>query len=238
MYFESRIFEEPELEFGDKHHHPDPRLGLLEAGPLQPPLGGVIRIAVVGSAKTVEDTQRFLADAAIGFTGKSDRHPNLHPDFPGLGNLNPFRCRFEIQDGATAALPQSKIEKIRKEPGHAKAVEMAVEEIVAQLQMIDESSSRPDVAIVALPVALIERVWNAKVDSKGTTEKEDSSGSDAPNFRGMLKARTMGLSYPIQIVWEDVIDEKASIPRKIKESSDREIQDRADRTWNLLTTLY
>tara|TARA_R110002095_G_scaffold214998_1_gene208169 strand:+ start:30774 stop:32231 length:1458 start_codon:yes stop_codon:yes gene_type:complete len=238
MDFESKIFEEPELEFGDKHHHPDPRLGLVEAGPLQPPLGDVIRIAVVGSAKTVEDTQKFLVDAAAGFQGKTERHPNLHPDFPGLGNLNPFRCRFEIQDGATAALSQSKIEKIRKEPDHRKAVEMAVEEIVSELQTLDESSHRPDVAIVALPVALIERVWNAKVDSKSTTEKEDSSGSDAPNFRGLLKARTMGLSYPVQIVWEDVIDEKASIPRKIKESRDRDIQDLADRTWNLVTTLY
>lgn len=238
MNFENRIFDEPELEFGDKHHHPDPRLGLVEAGPLQPPLGEVIRIAVVGSAKTVEDTQKFLATAATGVAGKTEKHPNLHPDFPGLGNLNPFRCRFEIEDGATATLSQSTIEKIRKEPGHVKAVEMAVEEIVSELQTLDEGSHRPDVAVVALPVALIERVWNAKVDSKSTTEKEDSSGSDAPNFRGMLKARTMGLSYPIQIVWEDVIDEKASIPRKVKESRDRDIQDPADRTWNLVTTLY
>ena len=238
MEFESRIFDEPELEFGDKHHHPDPRLGLVEAGPLQPRLGETIRIAVVGSAKTVEDTQKFLADVATAIASKSDRHPNLHPDFPGFGNLNPFRCQFEIQNGATAALSQSTIEKIRKEPNHTKAVEMAVEELVSILQTLDESSSQPDVAIIALPVGLIERVWNAKVDSKSTLEKEDSSGSDAPNFRGMLKARTMGLSYPIQIVWEDVIDEKASVPRKIKESSARNIQDRADLSWNLLTTLY
>lgn len=238
MEFESRIFEEPELEFGDKHHHPDPRLGLVEAGPLQPPLGEVIRIAVVGSAKTVEDTQKFLAEASTGFQGKTEKHPNLHPDFPGLGNQNPFRCRFEIEDGATAALPQSTIDKIRKEPDHAKAVEMAVAEIVSELQTPEEGSHRPEVAIVALPVALIERVWNAKVDSKSTTEKEDSSGSDAPNFRGMLKAATMSLSFPVQIVWEDVIDEKVSIPQKVKESRDRDIQDQADRTWNLFTTLY
>ena len=238
MDFQSKIFKEPELEFGDKHHHPDPRLGLVEAGPLQPPLGEVIRIAVVGNAKTVEDTQKFLTDAAGGFLGKTEKHPNMHPDFPGFGNQNPFRCRFEIDDDATAALSQSKIEKITKEPDHRKAVETAVEEIVSELQTLDEGSHRPDVAIVALPVALIERVWNAKVDSKSTTEKEDSGGSDAPNFRGMLKARTMGLSFPIQIVWEDVIDEKASIPRKIKESRDRDIQDQADRTWNLMTTLY
>jgi hypothetical protein len=238
MKFESKIFAEPELEFGDKHHHPDPRLGLFEAGPLQSPLGDAIKIAVVGSAKTIEDTQKFLAAAAIGFPGKSEKHPNLHPDFPGLGNRNPFRCKFEIVEGATAAMPQTRLDKIRQEPHHDKAVEMAVDEIVQQLQAIDESSNRPDVAIVALPVGLIERVWNAKVDSKSTTEKEDSGGSDAPNFRGMLKAKAMGLSFPIQIVWEDVFDDSTVIPRKVKESSARKIQDQAGRCWNFLTTLY
>ncbi|MGO3932188.1 argonaute/piwi family protein [Rhodopseudomonas pseudopalustris] len=238
MRFETKIFDEPHLEFGDKHHHPDPRLGLFEAGPLQTPLGDAIKIAVVGSAKTVENTKEFLADASAGFTGSGEKHPNLHPDFPGLGNRNPFRCKFEIEEGATAAISQSKIDKIRKEPNHTKAVELAVDEIVQQLETLDESSRRPHVAIIALPVELIERVWNAKVDSKATVEKDDSGGSDAPDFRGMLKAKAMGLSFPIQIVWEDVLDESAKIPLKVKESRSRKIQEQADRTWNLLTTLY
>jgi len=238
MKFETKIFEEPHLEFGDKHHHPDPRLGLSEAGPLQTPIGDTIKIAVIGSSKTIEDAKKFFTEASAGFQGKTEKHPNLHPDFPGLGNRNPFRCKFDISDGATVALAQSKIDKIRKEPDHAKAVGMAVDEIVQQMQTLDESSHRPDVAIVALPVELIERVWSAKVDSKGTTEKEDSGGSDAPNFRGMLKARAMNLSFPVQIVWEDVLDESAKIPQKIKESRARKIQDQAGRTWNLLTTLY
>ncbi len=238
MDFESLIFDEPELEFGDRHHHPDPRLGLFEAGPLQPFVGEVIKIGVVGSAKTVEDTRKFLTAANVGFAGMSDKHPNLHPAFPGLSNQNPYRCQFEIEEGASSALSQSKVDKIIKEPNHEKAVEMAVDEIVSQLTMLDEGGHRPHVAIVALPVRLIERVWSAKVESKGTTEKEDSSGSDAPNFRGILKAKAMGLNFPIQIVWEDVVDEKASIPRKIKESSARKIQDMAGRSWNLFTTLY
>ncbi len=33
MKFECRIFDEPLLEFGDQHSHPDPRLGLTDAGP-------------------------------------------------------------------------------------------------------------------------------------------------------------------------------------------------------------
>src|SRR6516164_5644251 len=210
MKFETKIFEEPQLEFGDKHHHPDPRLGLFEAGPLQIPPGDVVKVAVVGSSKTVEDAKGFFAEAAAGFAGHGEKHPNLHPDFPGFGNQNPFRCRFEMAD----------------------------DEIIQQLETLDEGSYRPNVAIVALPVSLIERVWNAKVDSKATTEKDDSGGSDAPDFRGMLKAKAMGLSFAIQIVWEDVFDENATIPRKVKENRARKIQDEADRTWNLLTTLY
>ena len=238
MKFEAKIFEEPNLEFGDQHYHPDPRLGLFEAGPLQTPTGDVINIAVVGSSKTVQDTKRFFTDATAGFEGKGEKHPNLHPDFPGLGNQNPYRCKFEILDGATAAISQSKIDKIKKEPNHAKAVEMAVDEILQELQTLDEGRYRPNVAVIALPVSLIERVWNAKIDADSTTEKDDSGGSDAPDFRGMLKAKAMGVSFPIQIVWEDVLDEKAAIPRKVKESSARKVQDRADRAWNLLTTLY
>ena len=238
MKFETRIFDEPLLEFGDKHRHADPRLGLFEAGPLQTPLGDAIKIAVVGSAKTVEDAQNFLDAASVGFPGKSEKHPNLHPPFPGLGNRNPFRCKFEIASGAAVSIPQSRIDRICKEPLHDKAVEMAVEEIIDQLRSIEEGSSRPDVALIALPVALIERVMNARVDSGGTTEGEDSSGSDAPDFRGLLKARAMGLRFPIQIVWEDVLDDRAVVPQKLKESSDRQIQDQAGRTWNLLTTIY
>lgn len=236
--FPTLILDEPELEFGDRYHHPDPRLGLCEAGPLQTYLGDVIKVGVVGSSKTIGDTRKFFDAAVAGVDGKSEKHPNLHPAFPGLSNRNPYRCRFEIEDSATAAVSQAKIDKIAREPDHGKAVELAVDAIVEQLTMLDESGHRPDVAIVALPVRLIERVWSARVDSDSTKEDEDSSGSDAPNFRGMLKAKAMMLNFPIQIVWEDVLDDKAVIPRKIKESSARKIQDLAGRTWNLFTTLY
>lgn len=107
MKFESRLFPEPDLEFGDKHRHPDPRLGLAEAGPLQSPLGDAIKIAVVGSSKTIDDSRRFLNDAVAGFAAEVTQHPNLHPDFPGLGNRNPFRCKFEVVEGATSAVPQA-----------------------------------------------------------------------------------------------------------------------------------
>lgn len=238
MQFESKILDEPLLEFGDNYSHPDPKLGLAEAGPLQTHLGEVINVAVVGSSETIEHTQEFLESAESAFESQSEGLPNLHPDFPGLKNRNPFRCNFSISPEATSALSKSEIDKIVKEKSDSKAVTMAVDAICRNLQSLDDGGNRPEVAIIALPVNLIERVWVARTSGKGTIEKEDSGGSDAPNFRGLLKARAMNFSFPIQIVWEDVINEKAKIPRKIKASSDRKIQDRAGRTWNLLTTLY
>lgn len=238
MKFKSFVFDEPPLEFGEKHSHIDPRQGLVETGPLQTYLGDTIKVGVIGSAKTIEDAQNYLNDAAAGIEGNSQKHPNLHPDFPGLTNLNPFQCQFKIPDGAVSTLSKSQITKIIQEPDHLRAVEAAVKAITDGLQALDGTGNRPDVAIVALPIQIIERVWRAKTDTPSTKEKEDSSGTDAPNFRGMLKAKTMGFNFPIQIVWEDVLDEKVKVPRKVKESSDRKIQDKSDRTWNLLTSLY
>ncbi|WP_254368277.1 hypothetical protein [Paracoccus sp. Z118] len=139
-------------------------------------------------------------------------------------------------------LTKSQIEKITKEPSDARAVEMAVDAVMAQLVKLEAHRERPDVVMVALPVNLIERVWRSErasddVADNETVEPKEGKGP-LPNFRGLLKARAMDLSFPIQIVWEDVINPSAKIPRKIKENSDRQTQDRADLAWNLMTTLY
>ena len=73
--FESRIFDEPELEFGDRHHHPDPRLGLCEAGPLQTFPGDLIKVGVVGSAKTIADTRTFMETVAAGWMARPNDCP-------------------------------------------------------------------------------------------------------------------------------------------------------------------
>jgi hypothetical protein len=97
MKFGTKIFDEPSLEFGDKHHHPDPRLGLFEAGPLQTPLGDVVRIAVVGSAKTVEDTKEFFEQTAHGFVGKGEKHiRTCIPTFPGLAIKIPSAANLKF----------------------------------------------------------------------------------------------------------------------------------------------
>lgn len=238
MSRKTSIIPEPLLEFGDKVTHQDPRQGLVEAGPHQTNLGDSIQIGVVGSAVTVEKTKDFFDEIARGVESSASRLPNLNPEFPGLTNRNPFRTNFVINDEATGSLTKAQIKEITQEPDHRKAVELACNAYMALLSALAEGTSKPDVAIVSLPVEIIVRVKNAQIEGNGTTESEDSAGSDAPNFRGMLKAAAMSLPFPIQLVWEDVIDDKAKIPQKLKKATDRKIQDKAARAWTLSNSLY
>lgn len=238
MSHKTSIISEPLLEFGDKATHQDPRQGLLEAGPHQTNLGDSITIGVVGSALTVEKTKTFFEEIALGVESSATKLPNLNPDFPGLKNRNPFRTQFNIDDCATSSLTKAQIKSIVDEPNHRVAVEKARDAYMELLQSLAEGTSVPEVAIVSLPVDVIVRVKNAQFEGKGTTEADDSAGSDAPNFRGMLKAAAMSLPFPIQIVWEDTLDDKTKIPQKLKKATDRKIQDKAARAWTLSNSLY
>ncbi len=237
MIFKSHVFDEPMLEFGDGGQHFDPRQGLREFGPLQPRSGDVVRVGVIGTEDTVGGFTEFLAETARGIESGNKQLINLNPDFPGLGNQNPFRCKFEVPDGATATLSRRQVNEIRETGRHEQAVRHAVELIASQLSALTECSAKPDVIVLALPVSLIEKLVNAKSEEQLEGAEEDES-DDTLNFRDLLKAKTLHLDVPTQIVWPDTWDDAAKIPRKIKRESNRQTQAKATRAWNLLNALF
>jgi hypothetical protein len=238
MMFKSHVFDEPFLEFGDGGQHCDPRQGLREFGPLQPRSGDVVRVGVIGTDETVEGFTDFLAETARGIESDNKQLINLNPDFPGLGNQNPFRCKFEVPDGATVALSRRQLNDIREIGRHDQAVRYAVQLITSQLSALMESSARPDVVVLALPLALIEKLVNAKSEEQVDGAEDEDHSDDTLNFRDLLKAKTLHLPVPTQIVWPDTWDDAAKIPRKIKRDSNRQTQVKATRAWNLLNALF
>lgn len=238
MSFKSRVFDEPVLEFGDGGQHCDPRHGLREFGPLQPRSGDVIRVGVIGTEETVAGFTEFLAETARGIDSENKQLINLNPDFPGLGNQNPFRCKFEVPNDATIALSHRQVNEIKKIGRHDEAVRHAVTLISAQLSSLMESSAKPDVIVLALPVPLIEKLVNAKSEEASESSEEEDDRNDALNFRDLLKAKTLHLDVPTQIVWPDTWDDAAKIPRKVKRESNRQTQAKATRAWNLLNALF
>ena len=86
--------------------------------------------------------------------------------------------------------------------------------------------------VTALPSNLIEKVVNAK-----SVTEDDEEDDVELNFRDLFKSKALLLSAPTQIVWPTLWDDKAKIPRKLKETL-RQVQHPATRAWNLMNAIF
>ena len=239
MTFRTLILDEPELEFGNGGCHVDPRLGLTAHGPLQPMPGDRVTIGVIGTSETYDGFEAWMERLTSSIPGKSKKQPNLFPPFPGLGNQNPFQCRFEVVSSARRILPARDIGDIVRIKKHGDAVPEAAELFFDQAQAMLEGSDRPDVIVAALPFDFILRVVNQTtplVFDDPTTATDDDHEHPL-DFRDMFKAKTLHLSCPTQLVWPTLWDDNARIPRKLKQTN-RTVQDPATRAWNLLNAMF
>ena len=237
MNFPSRCLPEPDLEFGDGGRHIDPRYGLMAHGPLQPKPGDRIRIGVVGTSETVDGMAGFLERAMTGIAGNNERLGNLNPGFPGMGNQNPFRCRFEVEAGATRTILAKDVKAVQAIGKHADAVRLSVDMFVDQTRALLEGSSRPEIVVLALPKAIIEKVVNAAASPEDDPEDPDDEPASDLNFRDLFKAKALALKVPTQIAWPTLWNDAARISHKVK-ATDRSVQDAATRAWNILNAMF
>jgi len=235
MNFHAQVLPEPFLEFGNNGSHIDPRVGLMEYGPLQPVVGDRIRIGVIGTGETVEGFEKFLERCKVGIPGKPSPLINLHPGFPGIGNNNPFRCVFETDALLQRRIPMSDVRKLIAIGKQSEAVRAAAELFGDQAKALLEGSSRPDVIVIALPVELIQKIVNARVGEE--VDDDEIDGISQLDFRDLFKAHALLLNVPSQIAWPTLWDDTAKIPRKIRNTM-RTVQDPATRAWNLLNALF
>lgn len=235
MNFSHILLPEPKLEFGQGGQHIDPRHGLFRYGPLQPMPGDQVSIGVIGTAETVEGFEHWIERVKSAIPGKSEKQPSLFPLFPGLGNENPFRCRFEISQTARRVLPVRDVNQIVSIKKHVEAVREAATLFSDQSSAMLEASDKPDVIVAALPFDLVMRVVNE------ISETPDDHGANVDDqsidFRDLLKAQTLHLQKPTQLAWPTLWDDHAQIPRKLKPSV-RKVQDPATRAWNFLNALF
>ena len=116
--------EEPLLEFA-RGRHVDVRFGIAQFSPYDRKLDtapSTIRVGIVGTQKTVDGIRHWLEETAGGVDAKETRLVNLFPPFPGLGNDNPFHCRFEVSPTARRVLPVRDIGEFVSIRKHAEAV--------------------------------------------------------------------------------------------------------------------
>jgi hypothetical protein len=209
MTFRASVLDEPLLEFGGNGREIDIRLGLMRHGPLEPERASRVRLGIIGTNETIEGFGRFLDRCQVGIDAKPSRQPNLYLPFPGLANDNAFRCSFELDAHARKPIPRSDIARIVAITSTAEAIEEAVALFTAQAQAIAESPGPPDVIVCALPPELITRVVHgtgAAQQEEGDEDQPDDE-APAPDFRDLLKARTIHLKRPLQLAWPTTWDD-------------------------------
>jgi hypothetical protein len=222
---------EPELEFGGGGRHIDIRFGLMDYGPFDATHAEAprrIRIGVIGSAETVEGSARWIDRCRTGLPAKVSRQPNLFPAFPGLGSDGTFRCEFVASAEFQRTITQRELLRLAAIDDASRATRETVAAFLNEIRALAEQNVPPDVVLCALPLDVIEATVNAPPDDDDEAEDQDDADEDETlNLRGMLKAACMDLRLPIQILWPTTYNPALRIPRKLKKTSERRVQDDA-----------
>ena len=233
------LLDEPELEFGAGRHI-DIRFGLRNYGPLDfasELAPREIPVGIVGTAETVEGVREWLERCSTGVAAKETPQPYLFPAFPGFSEENGLRSKLIFGDRLQRIIHDRDMIKLAQ-ADKASLVESAVEMFVEEMRHLVETAE-PRVIVCALPWNLLDLIAgeddasseNVLTNQEGAATEAESSATAVPDFHHLLKARSMSLRKPIQLV-------KPSTYGVTSRQHPTQLQDEATRAWNFFTALY
>lgn len=216
---------EPLLEFGTGTHI-CPRTGIEHLGVYDKRdelRRTELRIGVVGRGEGVDLLDDWLERCRNGIERKTEsKLLNLFRAFGGISQDYGFLTRLINSPQYTRTLKKSDISGVVKLASRAERVEGAVEIYYEQVRFLAENRS-VDVIVCVMPNEMFDSITTSATD-------DDSEENELEhNFRRTLKARSMHLGTPLQLVREKTI-------LITKQSGDQ--QDPATKAWNFCTALY
>ncbi len=236
------VLEEPDLEFAGGNRHIDPRVGITDFGPADAESSTApvsIPVGLIGPARGVEGMRDWLDRCRQPIDAKASKHGQqmLFPAFPGFRSDVAFGSELLFDDSLTRVIPSAAIKRLEStNPLHA--AREAADLYSAEAESLAETN-RPKVIICVRPDELAdapsEKLFDVATESSSegsSDETSPSDGSETVDFHDLLKATTLRLSCPLQIVRNETWLGKT--PKGAK----RGLQDEATRAWNIHTALY
>ncbi len=229
---EARLIDEPDLEFGSRGLHPDLRFGLMENGPSdlgQDRKPREIKLAVVGTEKSIEDAIKWLTKARSGFEGSGSPKKNLFPGFQGFSQGTSFDCDLILDRSMTASVSAREIREAAAHGDYEERIRRLSDLFFQAVTHVATKS--PSVVLVAMPAELLEEIVKA----------ESCLGSQKRKlklfFHDLLKAKSLSLGRPLQLARPQTFGVK--VPSLQKDQGARAgNQDEATRAWNFFSALY
>lgn len=215
---------EPLLEFGTGTHI-CPRTGIEHMGVYDKRdelRRTELRIGVVGRGEGVDLLDEWLERCRVGLERKKEsKLLNLFRGFGGINQNYGFLTKLINSSQYTRTLKKSDITEIVRMTSRVDRIDRAVDLYYEQIRFLAENRA-VDVIICVMP--------NEMFDSVTTADNDDSDEDELEhNFRRILKAKSMHLGTPLQL-----IREKTILITKL--AGDQ--QDPATKAWNFCTTLY
>lgn len=224
---------EPELEFA-KARYICPRYGiaLFDVYDSTRDLRrDKINIGAVGTDRGLEKLRQWLERCKEPIPGRADTLlRNLFPSFPGFHHASGFKASFVVSNEGFKPLLASEISKIVNEANDRnERVQKAVALYHRSIEYLARNRRTIDVIICVLPDELYDAVTKQEEEEEPEEESVTDSEDELPdiehNFRRALKAESLRLEKPLQIIREQSLTEQAS-------------QDAATRAWNFCTAIY
>lgn len=229
------LLPEPELEFGAGRHI-DIRFGLRNYGPLDfasDLAPREIPVGIVGTSATIEGIREWLERCGAGVAAKPSPHAYLFPAFPGFSEDTGFKSKLVFDERLQRTIRERDVINLARHH-RAELVEAAVEMFLDEMRHLVETAA-PRVLICALPWSLLDLLTGEEDASAEDVLTAEALSAEAPtsvpDFHHLLKAKSMPLRTPIQLVKPSTY----GVPSRRHRT---QLQDEATRAWNFFTALY
>ncbi len=223
------VIEEPELEFGNGSHV-CPRGGISKHQVYDvkmPVRRERLLVGGVGTSENLSKLATWLTRCTNLIPARLDvEQPNLYPNFCGFNKQIGYRAELIHEDSITRYLRNRDVKAVLDESNWNRRVEAAVDLYYRQIKFL--AQNRPvDVIVCVIPNKLFDAI--ASKPPKSVEEQMEGEPDDVleMNFRRALKAKTMHLGKPTQLVREISL-----------EPNPRGKSDDAVRAWDFCTALY
>ena len=195
---------EPLLEFG-RGTHICPRAGIESFGVYDTRLNArrdKLLIGAIGTSDNLSKLEEWLDRCSRLIPQKTEAaQPELFPNFCGFNRNTGFSADLVIEDEITRSLNNSDIKNVLKIKSREERITAAVELFFRQVKFLAQNRV-VDVIVCILPTKLYEKISKEEVESVETNIEDEEVEYLETNFRRLLKAKTMHLGKPIQIMRE------------------------------------
>ena len=221
--------KEPRLVFGSGTHI-CPRRGISAYGVYDQQSQTrrtQIHLGAVGTAQDLESFSSLLTRMRANITiPREARKANLFPDFCGFNEETGFYSKLVFNNDLGRQVRKQDIDRIVSIRSRSEMLEQAINLYYEEIKFLGQN--RPvDVIVCLLPKTLYEAVRTEKPVEDDEIIEESVTVSTELNFRRALKARSMHLGKPLQLLRSESLAAGA-----------KGQQDDATKAWNLACALY